>query len=175
MAGPSQQKHVQTPAERKARKAKYRESHGTVATTIAGTSIPLVIPGTTTRHEQLKQARRFLANELRAPSPRFTKPAIQEVEKLFHKNDDIRAAHPHHTMSAEAASIVAILEAERALATNGSDWWDGPERKGVSHAQQKEYKAAYQMAKAIHKGEMDTIGLDVEGEEVEDEALGAIS
>ncbi|KAL9029121.1 MAG: hypothetical protein Q9180_007068, partial [Flavoplaca navasiana] len=35
--------------------------------------------------------------------------------------------------------------------------------------------AAYQMAKAIHKGEMDTIGLDVEGEEVEDEALGAIS
>ena len=148
---------------------------GAPATTIAGTSVPLIVPGTTTRHEHLKQAGRFLSNEHRANPPRFSKPAIQEVEKLFHKDDDIRAAHPHRTMSAEAASIVAILEAERALATDGSDWWDGPMRKGVTTSQYKEYKAAYKMAKAIHKGEMDTIGLDVEGEEVEDEALGAIS
>ncbi|KAI4269262.1 MAG: hypothetical protein LQ337_007387, partial [Flavoplaca oasis] len=186
MAGHSQRKPMQTPAERKAHKSKYRQSHGehrvssehrfycayshilivgAPATTIAGTSVPLTVPGTTTRHEQLKQARRFLSNEHRANPPRFTKPAIQEVEKLFHKNDDIRAAHPYHTMSAEAASIVSIFEAERALATDGSDWWDGPMRRGLTTAQAKEYKAAYQMAKAIHKGEMDTIGLDVEGEE----------
>ncbi|KAL8840056.1 MAG: hypothetical protein Q9176_004078 [Flavoplaca citrina] len=175
MAGHSQRKPMQTPAERKAHKSKYRQSHGAPAATIAGTSVPLLVPGTTTRHEQLQQARRFLSNELRANPPRFTKPAIQEVEKLFHKNDDIRVAHRHHTMSAEAVSIVAVLEAERALATDGSDWWGGPIRKGVTKSEQKEYKAAYQMAKAIHKGELDTIGLDVEGEEVEDEALGAIS
>lgn len=143
-----------------------------------GTSVPLVVPGTTTRHEQLKQARRWLSTQRRANPPRFSTPAIQEVEKLFHKNDDVRSAHPHRTMSAEAASIVSTLEAERALSedagTNG-DLWDGPERKGVTHAQQKDFKAAKQMAMAIQKGEIEAIGLDVKGEEVEDEALGAIS
>ncbi|KAL9626577.1 MAG: hypothetical protein Q9204_007196 [Flavoplaca sp. TL-2023a] len=178
MAGHGNRKQGSKPADRKQRKKAYREANSTVATTMAGTSIPLVIPGTTTRLEHLRQARRWLGNERRVNPPRFARQAIQEVEQLFHTDHAVRTAHPFSSMSPEAKYIVTTLQAERALAEDGGgtgDWWDGPVRRGVTTAQQKDYKMAKEMATSIHKGETDTIGLGVEGEEVGDEALGAIS
>ena len=151
---------------------------GYAAATIPGTSVPHVVPGTSTRYDELRQARRWLGNERRLDPRRFEKPAIEEVDNLFHIDAEIRANHPFHAMSQEAKRIVTTLEDERASAVrsgNSGDWWDGPERKGVTKADQKAYKAAMEMAKAMKNGNSETMGLEVDDEDVLAEAVGAIS
>ena len=120
-------------------------------------------PGTSTRFAQYRQARRWLGNERRIDPHRFPRHAIREVEQLFHRDKAVRANHPYGTMSSEAKQIIATLDAERAAQAgeNGGDWWVGPERKGVTIAQQKEFKVARDVSKAT--SDLQALGLDVEG------------
>ncbi|KAI4251121.1 MAG: hypothetical protein L6R42_008501 [Xanthoria sp. 1 TBL-2021] len=181
MTGRGQQKRLsgqQQAAARKERKRAYRETSGTTPATIPGTTIPLVIPGTSTRHEQLRQSRRWLGNERRTNPPRFSRSAIEEVEQLFHRDDTIRTNHPFHAVSIEARRIVTTIETERAAAVasgNQGDWWEGESRKGVNVAQQKEFKNAREMLKAAEEGEEERLGLGFEEQEIEDTALGAMT
>lgn len=66
-------------------------------------------------------------------------------------------------MSSEAKQIIATLDAERAAQAgeNGGDWWLGPERKGVTIAQQMEFKVARDVTKATSG--LQTLGLGVNG------------
>ncbi|KAI4188167.1 MAG: hypothetical protein LQ346_005380, partial [Caloplaca aetnensis] len=138
MAGPSRrnQANRRAKAARRARKVEVR----------AETSL---IAGTTTGQEQLLQCRRWLGNERRVG--RFAREAIAEVEKLFHKDPAVRTSHPFHELSLEAKQIVATLETEREEAAAGgnvaADWWEGPERKGVTHAEQKAFKTQKELFK----------------------------
>ncbi|KAL8753265.1 MAG: hypothetical protein Q9184_005473 [Pyrenodesmia sp. 2 TL-2023] len=142
-------------------------------------NIPLTIAGTSTGQEQLLQSRRWLQNE-RAVN-RFSREAIIEVEKLFHKDPAIRTSNPFSALSLEAKQIVATVETEReaaaAAAADGGnaagDWWDGPGRKGVTESEQKAFKEkrerekAAVMVEALEKGEKEEamLGLGVEEEE----------
>lgn len=57
--------------------------------------------------------------------PRFFRPAIEQVEHLFRRDETIRTNHPFHTISIEAQQIVATIETERPAAVtsgNQSDW-----------------------------------------------------
>lgn len=142
-------------------------------------NIPPVIPGTSTRQEQLLQCRRWLGNERRIG--RFTREAIVEVEMLFHKDPAIRATHPFDELSLEAKQIVATVETEREEAaaggTTAEDWWHGPERKGATGSEQKAFKEEREWAKAavmveaLEKGEKEEAML---GLGVEEEGLGDI-
>ncbi|KAL8645126.1 MAG: hypothetical protein Q9226_007443 [Calogaya cf. arnoldii] len=158
------------PAARKSHKQNFRKASGD---TIPGTNVPLVVPGTNTRHEQLKQCRRWLGNERHNTPLRFPFTAIQEVEKLFNPNDATRAKHPFHAMSVEAKQTVAVLEAERAAAVSEGkqgDWWQGPSRKGISPAEAQKYRAERSMAQADAQGETELMGLEAEEDLDPDEA-----
>ncbi|KAL8645863.1 MAG: hypothetical protein Q9226_007103 [Calogaya cf. arnoldii] len=167
----------QQKAARKAHKKAVRKanSNTTSAATagpstpllIPGTSFPLIIPGTNTRQEQLRQARRWLGNERR--TNRFPLPAIREVEGLFHRNDDTRAANSYDAMSSEAKQIVATLESERTQAAGKGDWWDGPSRKGVDNDQQKHFKQAWALDKATKA--LGMIDFNGPPEQVEEEVM----
>ncbi len=151
---------------------------GTAPATIKGTSIPFVVPGTSTRHEQLRQSRRWLGNERRTAPPRFSRPAIEEVERLFNKDNDVRINNPFPALSSEAQQIVATIESERAgavAAGNDGDWWEGESRKGVDHDQQKQFKDARNMLTAAEEGGEDRLGLGAEEEGTDDAALGAMT
>ncbi len=128
-------------------------------------NIPLVIAGTTTGQEQLLQCRRWLGNERRVD--RFAREAIAEVEKSFHKDPAVRTSHPFHDLSLEAKQIVATLETEREEAAGGgnaaADWWDGPERKGVTHAEQKAFKTQKELFKHYGLGMSELLGIDDSG------------
>ncbi|KAL8840057.1 MAG: hypothetical protein Q9176_004079 [Flavoplaca citrina] len=154
MTNKDQPKRQQRNAARKARKKAFRDAAHTTEFS----------PGTSTRFAQYRQARRWLGNERRIDPPRFPRHAIREVEQLFHRDKAIRANHPYGTMSSEAKQIIATLDAERAAQAgeNGGDWCVGPERKGVTIAQQKEFKVARDVSKATSG--LQTLGLEVEGE-----------
>ncbi|KAL8853094.1 MAG: hypothetical protein Q9221_001976 [Calogaya cf. arnoldii] len=158
----------QQKAARKAHKKAVRKANS--SNLIPGTSIPLIIPGTNTGQEQLRQARRWLGNERR--TERFPLPAIREVEGLFHRNDDIRAANPYDAMSSEAKQIVTTLEFERTQAAGKGDWWDGPSRKGVDNDQQKHFKQAWALDKTTKAlGMIDFNGANAVAEQAEEEAM----
>ncbi|KAI4111933.1 MAG: hypothetical protein LQ339_000392 [Xanthoria mediterranea] len=165
-------------AVRKERKLVYRMAAGTAPATIPGSSIPLVVPGTNTRHEQLRQSRRWLGNERRTNPPRFSLPAIQQVERLFHKDNNVRTNNPTEAMSDEAKQIVTIIETERAAALaidNSTDWWEGESRKGVTGDERKAFKAARNLQQAAEEGHEDRLGLASQEQETEDAALGAMT
>ena len=151
---------------------------GTAPATIKGSSIPLVVPGTNTPHEQLLQSRRWLGNERRTKPPRFSLPAIQQVERLFHKDNNVRTNNPVEAMSDEAKQIVTIIETERAAALasgNSTDWWEGESRKGVTGDERKAFKAARYLQEAADDGHEDRLGLVSQEQETEDAALGAMT
>ncbi|KAL8890858.1 MAG: hypothetical protein Q9192_005816 [Flavoplaca navasiana] len=159
MTNQDQQKRQQRKAARKARKKAFREAAHTTEFS----------PGTSTPFAQYRQARRWLGNERRIDPPRFPRDAIQEVERLFHRDKEIRANHPYGAMSSDAKQIITTLDAERATAVatapaggNPGDWWVGPERKGITTAQQKEFKVARDVAKATSG--LQTLGMEVKGQ-----------
>ncbi|KAL8789543.1 MAG: hypothetical protein Q9195_006770 [Heterodermia aff. obscurata] len=115
------------------------------------------IPGTHTKENELLQARRFLGYQrsLLRTSPRFTIEAIREVEKVFHKKPEIRAANLATSISDAGIQLLMAFESElanaRALGIT-ADWWqEGTYRKGVSTAEQQAYAAA---RKALNAGGM---------------------
>ncbi|KAL8871534.1 MAG: hypothetical protein Q9174_002655 [Haloplaca sp. 1 TL-2023] len=164
---------MQANARRKAKKAQLRasqDSAGAAPAVIPGTSIPQTVPGTSTRVEQLRQARRWLGNEKLIQPRRFQHAAIAEVFRLFDNDPRDRAARPYASMSAEAQHIVAVWEKERAQAANPKiDWWDGPSRKGVTNEEQRAYKMAKQMEQAMEMDKDDVMGLTIGGLNIDDD------
>ncbi|KAI4226637.1 MAG: hypothetical protein L6R36_003003 [Xanthoria steineri] len=78
----------------------------------------------------------------------------------------------------EAQQIVATIESERAgavAAGNDGDWWEGESRKGVDHAQQKQFKDARDLQQAAEDGHEERLGLVSQEHETEDAALGAMT
>ena len=102
------------------------------------------IPGTNTKDNEILQARRYLGH-LRNPatSSPFSIEAIRELERVFHKKPEVRAANLANNMSNAGKELLRAFESERDNARalgSSADWWsDGLEKKGISTADQQAF------------------------------------
>ena len=69
--------------------------------------------------------------------------AIREVERVFHKSPQTRAANPASALSVAGKELLVAFENERDDARalgNTADWWSGgSNRKGVSTTERQAY------------------------------------
>ena len=91
------------------------------------------------------QARRFLSHQrtFLDSSPRFTKDAICELERVFHKKPETRAGNLASNLSQAGKELLSVFESEledaRACGIT-ADWWsEGINRKGVTGAEKQAY------------------------------------
>ncbi|KAG7007794.1 hypothetical protein G7Y79_00008g024320 [Physcia stellaris] len=115
------------------------------------------IPGTHIKENELVQARRFLSHQrtFLDSSPRFTKDAICELERVFHKKPETRTANLASNLSDAGKQLLTVFESEledaRARGIT-ADWWsEGINRKGVTGAEKQAYAAA---RRALNAGGM---------------------
>ncbi|KAL8961296.1 MAG: hypothetical protein Q9193_002130 [Seirophora villosa] len=178
---------TETADHKAARKARKREKRHADLGLDPAEILPIIIPGTRTAVNQLRQCRRWLFNENATNNRGFSQSAIQELQRLDFR-PEIRASQPFSSLTDEAKGIVQILETDREAAKAAGvqgDWWEGPRKKGVSQKMAKEYKAARQLMRekglsmqsmlgieTLGLGDFDQVGFEDDLEDGELEGLG---